>query len=223
MVDGNMTQWDTGVLRAVRAAASRSYSAQRGFVEVEDLQQEGYLYVLAHDRKVSEWIEEGKEGMAVLQQAVYYHLHRYTMQQRYLKDGTRPEDYFVYQQAVIAELLPDVLDDNAVYGGSTSDLNGLVKSGKSLAEGGDRMAMIADIKAALLRLTVDERELLLRKYGPDATDDLLVQWYEATLDAMNKRVLRVVRKVAKHLGSEPVRRRKSISNAQAQHITREQE
>ena len=119
--------------------------------------------------------------------------------------------------------LPDVLDDNAVYGGSTSDLNGLVKSGKSLAEGGDRMAMIADIKAALLRLTVDERELLLRKYGPDATDDLLVQWYEATLDAMNKRVLRVVRKVAKHLGSEPVRRRKSISNAQAQHITREQE
>ena len=218
-----MTQWSTSTLRAVRQAATRSHGAHRGFVEIEDLQQEGYLWCLSHPEHVERWDAEGREGFAQLQQSLYHHMHRYTMRQRYEKDGTKPDDYYVYQIGVIAELMPDVLSDSPSYGSSSSDLNGLVKSGRSLAEGGDRMAMIADIKVGLSRLSEQDKELLIRRYSPGADDQKLSEWYEIPVNALHKRVTRALRKIAKELGSEPVRRRRAMSNAQAQHITREQE
>ena len=222
MTDRKVTDFDTVVLRAVRAAAKRSYNAQRGFVEVDDLIQEGYVYILENYQRIKDWVESG--DIALVKDVLYKAMHRYTMKQRYLKDGTRAEDYYVYQFAVLEEILPDALSESPNYGTSSSDLNTVVKSGKSLAEGGDRMAMIADVKAALLVLTEQERELILRKfYGGGATDHELAQWYEVPEPTLNKQVRAALRKMARRLGSEPVTRRRAMSNAQAQHVTREQE
>ena len=147
MVDGNMTQWDTHVLRAVRQASTRSYGAQRGYVDLDDLQQEGYLWVLANQEKVDGWLDEGRDGFALLQHAIYQHLHKYTMKERYRKDGTEPGDYYNYRVVVIADLLPDVFNEEPSFGHSSSDLGTMIRSSKQPSEGGDRMAMIADIKA----------------------------------------------------------------------------
>ena len=222
MVDSNVSDFDTVVLRAVRQAAKRSHGAQRGFVEMDDLVQEGYVYILENMPKVKGWVETG--DVDLLRHALYQYMHTYTMRERYAKAGTRPEDYYVYQYAVIEELLPEALGTEPQYGGSSSDLNTQVKSGKSPAEGGDRMAMIADLKSALLSLPVADRELIFRKfYGGGATDHELAQWFETPEPTINKRVRSALRKMARHLGSEPVRTRKVMSNAQAQHVTKEQE
>lgn len=221
MSDSNVTQFDTNVLRTVRQAAKRSHDAHRGFVEHDDLVQEGFMYVLENADKVQGWVDE--KQIDLLRHAIYQHLHKYTMRQRYLKDGTKPEDYYVYQFAVIEELLPEALGNVPNYGTSSSDLNTQVKSGKSPAEGGDRMAMIADLKAAMLALSVDDRVLMVRKfYGPGMTDHELAQWLEVPEPTVNKRVRAALRKMAKALGSEPVYHRKVMSNAQAQHVTKEQ-
>jgi DNA-directed RNA polymerase specialized sigma24 family protein len=222
VVDSNVSDFETVVLRAVRQAAQRSHGAQRGFVEKDDLVQEGYVYVLENYAKVKGWVETG--DVALLKHALYQYMHKFTMRQRYLKDGTEPGDYYVYQISVIEDLLPEALNDGPNYGGSTSDLGTQVKSGKSLAEGGDRMAMIADIKAGMLALSEYERELIVLKYhGAGRSDHELAQWFERPEPTINKQIRSALRKMARRLGSEPVRRRKAISNAQAQHDTREQE
>jgi DNA-directed RNA polymerase specialized sigma24 family protein len=222
VVDRNVSDVETVVLRAVRQAAKRSHTVQRGFVDLDDLIQEGYLYVLENQEKVNGWIDSG--DVLLVKDVLYKAMHRYTMRQRYLKDGTKAEDYYVYQFAVLEELLPDAMNDSPNYGSSASDLNTQVKSGKSLAESGDRMAMIADVKAALLVLNDYERELIFRKfYGGGATDNELAQWFEKPEPTINKHVRAALRKMARRLGSEPVTRRRAMSNAQAQHITREQE
>jgi DNA-directed RNA polymerase specialized sigma24 family protein len=222
-----MTHWDEGVLRAVRSAAARSYAAQRGFVETDDLMQEGYEWVLKNQARVNEWVEEGREGFAQLHQALYRAMHRYTMRQRYLKDGTKPGDYFFYQLAVIQDLLPEAFDNEPNYGQSASDLNAGVRSGKPLSEGGDRMAMIADVKAGLASLDSGDYALMVIKYGQGEVlpDTEIAQLLEVHQTTVNRNVNRVLRKIAKHLGSEPVSRgrRRVMSNAQAQHETRELE
>lgn len=225
MVEGNLTHWDDAVLRAVRQAASRSYSAHRGFVESEDLTQEGYLWVLQNQAKVDEWVESGRDGMAILHTALYHHMHVYTMKERYRKDGTQPGDYYFYQKAVLVELLPEAFDESPNYGQSTSDLNSTVRSGKPLSESGDRMAMVADIKSALGALSKDEYDVIRMKFGSGVVlpDEQLAQWYEVPLATMNRRVNRAIKKMARALGSEPVKGRRAISNAQSQHITKEQE
>lgn len=225
MVEGNFTHWSDPVLRAVRQAASRSHASQGGFVDMEDLTQEGYVWCLTNPDKVAEWSDSGREGMAILHTALYHHMHKYTMRQRYLKDGTQPGDYYFYQKAVLLELLPEAFDESPNYGQSTSDLNSTVRSGKPLSESGDRMAMIADIKSALGALTADEYAVIKMKFGSGVVlpDEQLAQWFEIPLSTMNRRVNKAVRKMARALGSEPVRGRRSLSNAQAQHVTREQE
>lgn len=224
MVD-NTSGWDDAVLRAVRQAAQRSYAAHRGFVDMEDLTQEGYLWCLTNPGKVSEWVDSGREGMAILHTALYHHMHKYTMKERYRKDGTLPGDYFYYQRAVILELLPEAFDTEPNYGHSSSDLNAQVRGSKPLSEGGDRMAMLADIRSALGALSKDEYQIILMKFGTGEVlpDERLAQWFEVPLATMNRRVNRAIKKMAHHLGSEPVAGRKAMSNAQSQHITKEQE
>lgn len=224
MADSNMSQWDDRVLRAVRRAATRSHAAQRGFVELEDLQQEGYLYVAENLARVNEYVENGREGENILTTILYRAMHRYTMRQRYERDGTKPGDYFTYQYEVIRELLPEALDTDLSFTSSTSDLSG-VRSGKAPNEGGDRLAMLADVRAALSALQPTEQNLLRAKFGqgevvPDV--DLAV-YYEVSTDSINRGVKRALRKMARFLGSEPLPRRMVMSNAQAQHVTREQE
>ena len=221
VTEGNVSHLETEVLRAVRQAARRSHTAQRGYVELDDLVQSGYEYVLQNMEKIKEWVGTGQGPL--LQHAIYQHLHDVTMRERYLKDGTRPEDYYSYQYAVLEELLPEVLEEEPNYGGSSSDLNALVKSGRSPSEGGERMAMIADIKAGMLALNDYEHELILLKFkGEGRTDSQLAQWFEKPEATINRHVRQALRKVARRLGSEPVRRRKVMSNAQAQYVTRSQ-
>jgi hypothetical protein len=145
------------------------------------------------------------------------------MKQRYAQDGTMPEDYFTYQIAVLEEILPEALEDERSFGGSVSDLSG-IKSGKPASEGGDHMAMIADVLAALNSLTKTDRELMQRKYGDGEVtpDTVLAQYYEQSAGIVARDVKRCLRKMAKFLGSDPVHGRKAMSNAQAQHVTREQ-
>lgn len=221
MVDSNMSQWDTFVLRAVRHAAKRSYTAQRGFVELDDLMQEGFLYALENREKVQRWLDDG-DGV-LLQHALYQHLHKYTMRERYAKDGTKPSDYYTYQTAVIAELLPEVYMEDGAWGTSPSDLSNIKRSSRSLAEGGDRMAMVADVKAGVATLPEPDALILQLKYEEGGrTDEEVAEELGIPEVTVNKAVARSIRKIAKTLGSEPVRRRRSISNAQAQHITGEQ-
>lgn len=222
---GNLTQWDDNVLRAVRQAAQRSHAAQRGFVDMDDLMQEGYLYCLTNPDKVNEWVAAGREGMAILNTALYHHMHVYTMKERYRKDGTQPGDYFFYQRAVILELLPEAFEDVANYGQSSSDLNATVRGSKPLSESGDRMAMLADIRSAIGSLSKDEYQIIRMKFGTGEVlpDEQLAQWFEVPLATMNRRVNRAVKKMARALGSEPVAGRRAMSNAQSQHVTKEQE
>lgn len=223
----NMTQWSDVVLRSVRQAATRSFASHRGFVDLEDLQQEGYEWILRNKDKVDEWLEMGRDGVNIMHTALYHAMHQYTMKERYRKDGTKPGDYYFYQRAVIVELLPAAFDDEPNFGSSPSDLSLTGRSGKALSEGGDLMAMLADVRSAYRSLNDEDKAIIKMKYGTSdgiKPDEELAQWFEIPLSTMNRKVTNIVKKMAKYLGSEPVHKpRKAMSNAQAQHITKEQE
>jgi DNA-directed RNA polymerase specialized sigma24 family protein len=89
------------------------------------------------------------------------------------------------------------------------------------------MAMIADVKAGLASLDSGDYALMVIKYGQGEVlpDTEIAQLLEVHQTTVNRNVNRVLRKIAKHLGSEPVSRgrRSVMSIAQAQHETRELE
>lgn len=210
--------------RIVRNAVKRSAKAQRFFLDEDDLQQEAYLYMLENKAKVLEWVEYGRQGLNLLGHALYQHLHQVTMRERYLKDGTKPEDYYQYRREVIIELLAEMFDDEPMAVPSTSDLNAVIRAPKQPSEGGDRMAMLADMQYAYSRISDYDKAVLADRYKDGG---LPVEAMAATRDlparTMQSHIDRALRAMAKQVGGEPPRTRRAMSNMEAQMITREQE
>lgn len=214
---------DESVTRAIRASARRSHSAQRGYLELDDLMQEGYVYVMDNEARVSEWLGYGKEGSALLHHALYQHMHKATMRERYLKDGTKPGDYYQYRKEVIIELLPEMFDGEPLAVASSSDLNAVIRSPKQPSEGGDRMAMIADMQYAYKRVNDYDKGVLSDRYADGGLAvELMAAARDITPRTMQSHIDRAVRNMAKHVGGEAPRSRKAISNMEAQMITRAQ-
>ena len=151
-------------------------------------------------------------------------MNRYGMRQRYLKDGTAPGDYFRYTSAMVRELMPDVFSGALTE--SVSDLNEDRRGSKTLAERGDRIAMVADISQAMHRIKVSDATLLMLKFdGGELADEVLALQLDISPDATRKRVERALVRVARNLNGdyEPKQPRRARSNASAQVFTRRQE
>lgn len=219
---GNMALWSDTVMRIVATNARRAQRVHEGYVEYEDLQGEGYLWVAAHPEKVQQHVDDKRVGL--LSQDIYRAMHRYAMRQRYLKDGTTPGDYFLYSLAVLQEMLPGVLDGPAATDSAPVDVNAKIRSSRPVNERGDRAAMVADVQRAYRALSDDDKALLRAKYGNGGqTDDAIALASGKPQQTVNYQCRRALRRMAEFLGGEPWERRKAISNAQAQHKTRGQE
>lgn len=225
MPESNVAQWDASVLRAVTNAARRSYRAHRGYMEMDDLQQEGYLWVAEHPDIVTEWSMDGsREALGKLTFSLYRHMHQATMKERYRRTGSEPGDHFRYPISVIAELLPEVLDGPDAIDSSPSDLNGLIRANKPLSERGDRVAMVIDVAVGFDALSDEDKYLLREKYGNGGvTDEVLGIATDTPTRTVNYHVTRALRRIADQLGGEPFEGRRAVSNARAQFETRGQE
>lgn len=224
MVESNLSPFTDNVMRAVTSAARKAESVHRNYVDFDDLQSEGYIWIASHAEDVGALVESGKDGAAMLHSSIYRHMHKFAMKQRYLKDGTKPGDYFLYSTAVIAELMPEVLDGPDACDASPSDLNGQIRANKPVNERGDRAAMVADIQKAVKTLAEEDVALLREKFeNGGVTEEVIAIAYGITQQAVNYRLTRVLKRISEWLGGEPFVGRRAISNARAQQETRQQE
>ncbi len=225
MVDRNVSLVPI-VAKTVSKVAKRSHSLHRGYVELDDLIQEGWLWVAEHEAQVWERIDSEDTDKSVeswLYSRLRTHIHRYTIKQRTLVDGTKPGDYYLYPVAVIEALLPDLFDEPDTRG--NTDLN-QDRGRRAPNEGFEYEAMIADLRSGFESLNDDERVFLMQRYasGGVSTEVLAIQ-HEVTQRAIQQRLNRTIKKIARHLGGEPIERsyRQPMSNAQAGVTTRRAE
>jgi len=225
VTDGNSPLWSEPVMKAVATSARRALKAHSQYVEIEDLQSEGYVWVAANGEKVAEVVEGGdKQQLKWLQNDIYRAMHRYCMKQRYLKDGTEPGDYFFYSPVIVEELLPEALSGDDARDSSPTDVNAGIRASKPVNERGDRAAMIADIQVAFKHCTDDDKALLLLRFAEGGNTEAVVAASmgrsESTVSYQLKRALK---RIAASLGGEAFEGRVAISNARAQYETRRNE
>jgi len=208
---------DDYVKQIISTQANKVAKVHHGYVEREDLQQEAWVYVLERPDLLE---EDTKSARKVLTKSIYFELNRYAMRQRYLKDGTHPEDYFRYTKGIVQELLPEVLDGHRSVSGAALD-DSRVK--RSPSEGFNREAMGADIQREFDRLAESDRIVLIERYcGGGISEEVLALTYDVTPDTMRKRVGRALNRLSKRLNGEVTEHqgRRAISNAHAQVVTR---
>jgi len=218
------------VAKTITRAARKTHRVQRGYVEFDDLMQEGWLWVAENTERVEQWLEDDdtknhRLAGSLLYGAVRPRMHRYAMRQRYLKDGTRPRDYHFYSRATIEEMLPEVLD-GMLASRSNSDLQEtFITSTRAANEGWEREATTADLLAALASLSIEDRKLLYSRFAQGGVStEILATQLGITQRSVQRRIESIIGKMINHLGGpDPTDRRRARSNSSAQVLTRRQE
>jgi DNA-directed RNA polymerase specialized sigma24 family protein len=190
-------------IRIANGVAKRVHRTQRFLLEFDDIRSEMYLWMAAHQDKMSRWREEGKSGKGKLGTALYRAGMRWATKERARITRTHVSDHAFYSEAVLHELLPDVYDyDNWILNTVEDDTDGRMQSRPG--EGNTRLAMLVDVKFALESLPEDDQELLQARFADGGMDvQVLAATYQAHESTIRRRVRNALRRLSDKLGGEP--------------------
>jgi DNA-directed RNA polymerase specialized sigma24 family protein len=151
--------WDYIVLHV-----ADEYSKKYTMVAREDIKQSLYEWFVSHPKKLTEWEAFSKE---VCSELIVSSLRNQALDYcQYWKAkslGYETSDLFFYEPDVVEALLPAVLRGDVT---EAPVLNlGMPGKPSAPAEGGNMMAMMAEIKAAYLKLNTEDKHILYHKYA----------------------------------------------------------
>jgi hypothetical protein len=189
---------------AVTSATKILLSKYRGYVEYEDIKQELYVWLLANYDRAEAWRERYavRHAERTLIKALRNAGERYCRHEKAEIEGYHTDDEFFYSIPMVADLLqlhfdPDWMIPNGLEMTRTS-------GGKPASEGGNLMAMVADVGRAYEALPTPDKELLAEVYdGSSVVSDAIAAralMWDITYSAADSRIRRVVGRLRSKLG-----------------------
>jgi len=189
-------------LQIITQGATNAHKAQREFLPLPDLINEGVLWALEHERKTLMWREKGKYGENLLRHSVKQAcLSKIAAERRRIYKLER-DDIAYYTPAVVREILPDIFDPDDWLSSSVNDQE-RVKGASRPSEGNTRLAAIVDVRSAFYSLSEDDQAFIRDLYEAGG---LTHQVMAATLDVAEKTVQRkeqrIIQRMVDRLGGE---------------------
>lgn len=196
---------DEDILKAKQSAVRSVRNKFYGYAEWEDLMQVAELALLETPQKFARLAEAG--NYTGVWQEFNRKCTQYAHKQKAAALGYRPEDLFFYSKKVLREIIPVILES-----WESGDLYEF--------EYTDR-ALWVDVDRALKALTASELQIIRWAFQGD--DDIVAERLGISQGAASMRVSRLLDKIREGLGGEnPAPRRRSLSNAASQAMTRNQ-
>lgn len=182
------------------AHVADEYHKKFSMVEREDIKQNLYEWFLSHPRKLTEWEALGKKSA---QNLLYRSLRNqaidYCQTWKAKSLGYEVSDLFFYDIDVVKSFLPTILlgaTDKAPV------LNlGMPGKPPAPAEGGNGMAMMAEIKSAYTKLSEEDKYILYLKYANQLPDASIAETLSLPSDdAARMRGNRALKRLIQKLG-----------------------
>ena len=181
----------------------------RGYVEESDLRQECYLFAAGKNNQFKDLLNEPdlevrKQNERKIGWQIKRAAERYARKEKASKLGYQVNDEAFYKGATISQLLPSiigsVLTGKPLEQGQQLVDDGQPKKPSSPAESGNFLAVLIDIKRAYLLLSLEEKDLLERRYYHEHTLQQIAQYLECATSTADRRVEHAFNKLIEHLG-----------------------
>jgi len=193
----------TDIAAQVARQVHKKYST---YFAVDDVRQECLLWVVGHEEKVKGWLEpeQNREdyqgGVRQLAKTLSRHAERYCRKLKSQRVGYEIRDEVYYSPALLSELLPHVWSNVA----PTQDATKPRVSGGAgaAAEGGNYVAAIFDVRAALEKLQPDDRIVLQYKFFENFNYSQLAIALEISDSTAHRKVSGALRRLCNELGGE---------------------
>lgn len=219
---------DSETLSPIVKSNAGSVRRMYPIVEYGDLEGIQWEWVYSNKEAVQNYLDGNAHGL--LSNRLRTIAMRYARSENEIANGREPDDLYVYNQRTVTELLKDVFDYEGWQPYQPNGGDGMPTSKKLVNESGDRMAMLADVSAALKQVPDEQYNLLVWTYKYGYTHAKLASTLEISEEAARMRVSRAVAKVVQVLmgmapstseGADPeyVGTRKVMSNAQSNALT----
>lgn len=198
-----MTEPETLDLDACIAGAAATIARRfYGYVQAEDLRQEGHLWALEHPETVEAYEEHEEPKLAawLLTRDLRAAMEMYARRERAAFLGYDASDEQFYSKSLIEAALPAALS-----GDLSSPAQGLElgrKSGGPTSDGGDWQVIVMDVQMALTAagLTAEERDCLTHHYRDGEAQADIARLLNTDQSSVSRALARGVRKVVNVLG-----------------------
>ena len=191
-------------IHAAVSSVSRQLRSRYRMCEFADIQQELYVWYIKHHRKVDEWSEEHhpKTVNLLLNKSLRNAGEKYCRKEKAELEGYEVEDEFFYSIPMIADMLALYFDPDR-HAPRGIEL-GKSPSGAPPEEGGNLMAMVADVGKAYEAMPPTDQWLLSTVYDGSVPVRegiaYLAQDWNITHGAADRRIRRVLGRLRTKLG-----------------------
>jgi len=176
------------------------YHKKYHMVEREDIKQSLYEWFVSHPRKLTEWEKLGnRSAQNLLYRSLRNQALDYCQLWKSKSIGYELSDLFYYEADVIEALLPAILRGDVA---EAPKLNlGMPGRPSAPSEGGNLMAMMAEIKVAYETLSKEDKGILFLKYANSLDySSIATELQLPSDDAARMRHNRAIKKVINRLG-----------------------
>jgi DNA-directed RNA polymerase specialized sigma24 family protein len=176
------------------------YHKKYHMVEREDIKQSLYEWFVSHPRKLTEWEKLGnRSAQNLLYRSLRNQALDYCQLWKSKSIGYELSDLFYYEADVIEALLPAILRGDLA---EAPKLNlGMPGRPSAPSEGGNLMAMMAEIKAAYVTLSTEDKSILFLKYANSLDySSIATELQLSSDDAARMRHNRAIKKIINRLG-----------------------
>lgn len=185
--DDDLYEMTRDLVRTTAERAARRFPT----LDVEDFEGVGWVYIYSSRESVIKYLTEVPEGKRYLGYRLRRAMLEWSGREMRAATGIDYRDTFTYTTRVVKELLPDVfVHEN--WQAAPIRHDGMPKSKQLVNEGGDRMAMLADVSRVLRYLTDDQYNLLVWRYKYNLSFKELGEEIGASDNAARLRTVRAI-------------------------------
>lgn len=187
--------WDYVVV-----SVASEYHKRFNMVELEDIKQSLYEWFLEHPNKLDEWEAIGpKDAKNLIYRSLRNQALDYCQRWKAKSVGYEVNDLHYYDIELIKDLLPAVLRREIT---EPPKLNfGMPGKPPAPSEGGNMMAMMAEIASAYNKLNIEDKVVLFRTYAESLDFGTTAKEMGlASEDAARMRHNRAIKKLITRLG-----------------------
>jgi RNA polymerase sigma factor (sigma-70 family) len=188
----------SNLVKSVANIKAREYP----MVPRQDIVQELWLWFAEHPNKIKEWhaLENQKDSTKLFARALHNAASKYCQYEKARTSGYEVTDVFFYKREIVEELLASVLSDEWIIPSNDKDLNG-DRAKKAPNEGGDLLALQADISKAFSKLKEDQQNILYLWYQSGRNSKDLSKLIQIPNErAARMRVTRAIDSIIRKLG-----------------------
>lgn len=194
------------------------FSRKYYMVDADDIRQELWVWFLEHPNKVKTWEEyDAKETVKIIARSLRNAAKDYCQKEKARISGYSVDDVYYYDRQIVELLLPSVLRGDAL-SPQWEDLDLFVFKKKVLSEGGNFMAMTADIDRALLKLKPEQLSIIYLRFGDGCDNSTLAKELSVSEDAARMRVNRAMNNLMNILGGSKPRRERDFTEEEVEKI-----